>query len=134
MLPLQGDAHIFERSQVWKHCRNLKRTHKAEPRDIGGVQRSDVTSVEKNLAAARLQKLGEQIEAGGFACAVRPDQRMDLAAANPQVDVADRNKPSEFLRQRAGFENELATQSNPPGPRRGAAAVSPAAVICLIAG
>src|SRR5689334_7123893 len=78
-----------------------------------------------DLAAGRLQKLGQQIEAGGLAGAIRPDQRVDVATANPQVDVADRNKASELLGQPTGFENELTTQSKSPRVAASAATVPP---------
>src|SRR5581483_5431300 len=66
-----------------------------------------------NRAAARLQEFRQQVEAGGLAGAVRPDQCVDVAAPHAQIHIAHRNETGKFFCQRAGFENVL-TQSSPP--------------------
>src|SRR4051795_6215631 len=63
--PLQGDAHVLKASQMRKHGRDLKRAHKAEPRNIGRREAGDVLTLEPDASACRLEKLGEQVEAGG---------------------------------------------------------------------
>ena len=79
----------FQHGEVRKHRRNLERTHQAEPRHVGRRQRCDIRPVVENLAGRGLEKLGQQVEAGGLAGAVGADQGMDAAAANPQIDVAN---------------------------------------------
>ena len=57
----------------------------------------------------RLQELGQQIEAGGLAGAVRADQRMDGAALDAQVDAVHRDEAGELLGQILGFEDRIPT-------------------------
>ena len=58
-------------------------------------------------AAARAQELGQQIEAGRLAGAVRADQRMNGAALDAQINPVHRNEASEVLGQILGFEDEI---------------------------
>ena len=114
VLALQRDPDILQRGQMREHRRNLERAHQAETRHVGRRQRRDILSLVQNLAGRRLQELGQEIEARGFAGPVRPDQRMNAATADPQIDIANGEEPREFLGQSVGFENELIGQSNFP--------------------
>src|ERR1700687_2255185 len=71
-------------------------------------------SLVQNLTGRRLQELGQKIEARGFAGPVWTDQRMNAAAANPKIDIANSEESRKFLGQSVGFENELIGQSNFP--------------------
>ena len=53
------------------------------------------------------EEFGQQIEAGGLAGAVRPDQRMNGAARDPQIDAVDRDESGKFLGQILGFEDDV---------------------------
>src|ERR1700755_276404 len=103
-----------------KHRRNLERAHEAKPRHIGRRECGDILPLVKNLAGGGLQKLGQQIEARGFAGPIRTDQRMNAATADFETDIANGKEAREFLGQSVGFENELISQSNFPHrpPRR----------------
>src|SRR5262249_58878412 len=83
------------------------RTH-AERRNIGWWQRRDVTPVVDDPPPCGAQELGQKIEAGGLARAVWTNERVNGPARDPQVDLADRHKAREFLRQILRFENDLA--------------------------
>ena len=50
---LQGNAHVLDHRQMGKYGRDLKRTHQAEPRYIGGLERGDVAAIEDDTAARR---------------------------------------------------------------------------------
>ena len=114
VLTLQRDPDIFQRGQVRKHSRNLERTHQPQARHVGRRHRRDVLSLVENLAGRRLQELGQEIEARGFAGPVRTDQRVNAATADPKINIANSEETREFLGQSAGFENELISQSNFP--------------------
>ena len=114
MLPLERDTNILQSRQMRKHRRNLERAHQPEPGDIGRLQRGDIYSIIEHLAARRLEEFCQKIETGGLAGPVRADQRMDMAAAHPQIDVVDRDKSRKFLGESAGLQNELAAQSTSP--------------------
>ena len=121
MLALQRDAHILQRRQMRKYRRDLERANQAEPRHVGRRHRRDVLPLVEDLARRRLQKLGQEIEAGRLAGPVRADQRVNAAAADLERDVANGKETREFLGQSVGFENELIGQSNfphQPSPRR----------------
>ena len=70
-----------------------------EPRHVGRLQRGDVLALVEDAAAGRLEELGQQVEAGGLAGAVRADQRVNGAALDAQVDAVDRDEAGEFLGQ-----------------------------------
>ena len=114
MLALQRDADILERGQMRKYRRNLERADEAEARHVGRRHRRDVLPLVQNLARGRLQELGQQIEARRLAGAVRPDQRVNTAAAHLESDVANGEETCEFLGQSVGFENELIGQTISP--------------------
>src|ERR1035438_6443193 len=71
-----------------EHRGHLERADDSTARDLGRSREGDVLAFVENLAAGRNQELGEQVEAGGLTGPVWADQRMDLAAAYPKVDVA----------------------------------------------
>ena len=121
-LALQRDAHVLQHREMRKHRRDLERAHHAEPRHLGRRLRGDVGALVGDAAPRRLQELGQQVEAGGLAGAVRPDQRVDGAALDPQVDAVDGDEAGEFLGQILGFEDVLTHTRRPlnPPPFRGA--------------
>ena len=53
------------------------------------------------------QELGQEVEHRGLAGAVRPDQGVDRAAPDPQVDVLHGGKARELLGQLAGLDDEI---------------------------
>ena len=65
----------------------------------------------------RLQELGQQVEAGGLAGAVRTDQRMDGAALDAQADAVHRDEAGELLGQILGFEDDLTHTRKSPSAR-----------------
>jgi hypothetical protein len=107
-LALQRDAHVLEHRQVRKNGGNLERPHQPETRHLGGRQRRDVASLVDDAPPARPHELRQQVEAGGLAGAVGPDQRMNGAARHPQADVVHGDEAGEFLGQVLGFEDEIA--------------------------
>ena len=69
--------------------------------------------VEDDAPARRRKELGEQIEAGGLAGAVRADERVDAAAPDPQVNPAHGNKAGKLLGQVLCFEDRIFTHDYP---------------------
>ena len=63
------------------------------------------------LPARRLQELGQQVEAGGLAGAVRADQRVDGAAPDGQVHVAHGDEALELLGQTARLEDDVVSHA-----------------------
>ena len=112
--PLQGDAHVLKAGQMRKHGRDLKRAHKAEPRNIGRREAGDVLTLEPDAPTRWLEKLGEQVEAGGFAGSVRADERVNRAARNAQAHAVHRYEASELLGQVLGLEDRLTHRRGSP--------------------
>src|SRR5437660_30568 len=67
-------------------------------------------------AVGRAQELGQQIKAGGLAGAVRPDQRMNGAADDAQIDPVDRHEAGKFLPEIVGFEDDIGTHTQTQMP------------------
>src|SRR3979411_993873 len=114
VLALQRDPDILQRPQMREHRRYLERAYQPETRHVGRRQRRDILSLVQNLAGRRLQELGQEIEARRLAGPVGPDQRMNAATADPQIDTANGEETRKFLGQSVGFKNELIGQSNFP--------------------
>ena len=76
----------------------------------------DILTFIFDSAARRRQKFREQVEAGSLACAVRPDERVNRAALNFEIHIADGDKAREFFRQIFRFENVFITHTTPTRP------------------
>jgi len=63
--------------------------------------------VKQDLPGAGGNELGQQVEAGGLASAVRPDQGMNVATLNAQIDLTHGDKALELPGQAAGLENDV---------------------------
>jgi hypothetical protein len=96
------------RAETGEDCGNLEGPDEALARDLVRPLAGDVLAVEEDRASRGRQKLGQEIEAGGLACAVRPDHRMNGAAADLKIDVADRGETAELLAEPAGREDDIA--------------------------
>src|SRR5690606_37600539 len=63
-----------------------------------------VLPAQQDLAAIGRQNPGQQVDEGGLARAVRPDQGMARALFQRQRDLVGRDQPAEALFQRDGFQ------------------------------
>ena len=63
----------------------------ADPELLGVERRSDgdLLAIEGDRARVGSLDAGQDLDQGGLACAVLPDQRVDLAAGHREVDVAE---------------------------------------------
>src|SRR5919202_3421341 len=93
---LQGDAHVFQRGEVWEDGADLERPHEAHPRHVRWRRSGDVLPLVRDGAAGGGQEPGEQVEAGGLARAVRTDEGMDGPADHLEVDALDGDEPAKF--------------------------------------
>jgi hypothetical protein len=72
------------------------------------VRDSDVLLSGKiDLPAVGREHAGQNMHQRAFACAVFTDQRMDLAAANFQIDAVERFDAGELLDDAAGIEQHV---------------------------
>jgi hypothetical protein len=73
-------------------------TH-AEQRNLARASAREFVPAKAHAAGGRIENTGDQVEHGGFACAVRPNQRNDFAAAKRKVKVVDGYQSAELLGQ-----------------------------------
>jgi hypothetical protein len=71
---------------------------------------------------ARFQELGQKVEASRLAGTVRPDETVDRALGDTQVDIGNRDESLELLGQRLRFDDirhALTMPSSDACPRAG---------------
>ena len=73
------------------------------------VSRSAASSKPYDAAARGLQEFCEQIETGGLAGAVRPDERVNGAALHAQRNSVHGHEAGKLLREIMGFEDKIVT-------------------------
>src|SRR5438270_739457 len=86
------DVHVLPRRELAVETRILE--HDTEPLADFPRVRGDVESVELERARRRAQQGGEHLDGGGFAGAVRPDERENLPGADVEGGVVDRHDAS----------------------------------------
>src|SRR5262249_30311842 len=79
--------------------------------DCSRRKRRDVTTLVEDASAARGHELGEEIKTSRLAGAIRPDQRMDRAARNAQIDPIDRDETGKFFAEVVGLADKVLTHS-----------------------
>jgi len=97
-LLLQRHPDVVTHRHMRKDSRDLERTDHPASRNLSGARSCDILTVVDDFSGARLEKLGQKIEDGRLAGAVRTYQRMDRAAADLQVQPLDGHKPAELPR------------------------------------
>jgi len=112
-LTLQTDTNVLQCRQMRKHSGNLEGTDDAATRDLRRTLARDVDAVKDDLTRSGHEKFGEQIEAGGLACAVGPDERMNRTALHAQVHAIDCGKTLELTCEPARLEYRIAENHVP---------------------
>src|SRR4051812_15057606 len=107
-----------------KDSGDLKRAHESKARDVGGRQSRNVLPLECDAATSRLEKLGQQIEAGGLTGAVRTDERVNGPARDAQSDAVHRHEAGELLGQILGFEDDVPAHRRHKSPLRRLTAIN----------
>src|ERR1700694_3064982 len=80
-----------------KDSRYLKGPHHAPAGDPRWFFPCDVAAIEVNSSTRRNMELGQKVEDRGLAGAVRSNQGMNLASADPQAHIVDGNKTLELF-------------------------------------
>ena len=101
---LRRDADVLARAQRWKHVTELKRARNSLLRHLVDRPSRDGLAGENNLAGARPQHAGDQVEDGRLAGAVGPDDRADLAGLDRQVDGVDGDQRAEAANEPLAFK------------------------------
>src|SRR5204862_7617894 len=106
-LALERDAHVLHGGQVREHGADLERAVQALAGDVRRRVARDLLALVGDGAAGGRQEAGEQVETGGIARAVGPDQGVDGSSLDPEIDALDRDESAELLRETLGLENGL---------------------------
>ena len=88
---------IFQHRQAGQHPDDLKRAGDAFDRDLIRGHRSNLVAVEPNVPGAWLERAGNQVEHGGLAGAVWPDQAKHLVLGKLERNPVDCDQPAEQL-------------------------------------
>src|SRR6478735_9743240 len=99
----EGELEVLAQRHLLEEARDLEGAGDAERGDLLRGLAGDVLAVEEDGAGRRGEEAGEQVEQGRLAGAVGPDERVDRALRDRQVDAGDRREPSELLGQGSGL-------------------------------
>src|SRR5450755_2699217 len=120
---LRGNADIFEHGQLGENFGDLERPGHAARNALMGRKLGNILAIEGDGARGRREKSRDQVEEGGFASAIRPDDRAQLPLCHIERDVAYRHQIAESLGDIIDLENVHALlrcrkPSNPRGKNR----------------
>ena len=116
--PVEGaHHHVLERGEPGEGLHELERPREAQAADRVGLEPDQGRVVEGDRAVARRVEAGDQVEHGGLAGAVGPDEPDDLAGRDREVEPVDGLQPAEALAEPA----DLQTRGHAAAPRRAAA-------------
>src|SRR5262247_4032044 len=105
--PLERDAYVLQHGQMREDGGDLERAHETLARDVGGTRARDVVPLEPDAAPGRSEEVGEQVETGGLARAVRPDEGVDAAPPHLKPHVPHGHETPEFLGEPLGFQDDI---------------------------
>lgn len=83
----QHRANVVLDRQSAKNRRFLRQITDTEPRALVHRQLRHIVTIEFDTAAIRLDKTGDHVEAGGFACAIRSENTDGFATPDIEADA-----------------------------------------------
>src|SRR6516165_3861936 len=95
---------VFQNRHVLENLKILKRSAEAEPCALKGREPVDGFAGQQDLARGRGHHAADHIEQRRFACAVRPDDRLDLSFADPEIEISDGLQSAKATRKAAHIE------------------------------
>src|SRR6267142_2052543 len=104
---LYGEAHVLEHRKARKEIGELEGAADAALRAARRPHARDVFAEEQHLAAGRGELAGDQVEVGGLAGAVRPDDRGERAGPELAGHRIDGDMAAEADRQAARLQYGL---------------------------
>ena len=101
---LQGKPHVLEHAQVREQVSELKRTANAGMGARRNTLACELATVQPNRAGTRLELSRDQVEVGGLARTIRPDDGSQRAGVEAAGDRIDRGMAAKADPQIARFE------------------------------
>src|SRR6185437_12244540 len=116
---LGGNADVLEHGEFGENLGNLESPGHPERDALMRRQSGDVAAVEADGAGGRREKSADQVEEGGLAGAVRPDDRAQFALRHIERNLAHRDEIAEALGDVVDFEHvhALLRCRKPSNPR-----------------
>ena len=115
------DGEVVPDAQLAEDLHRLERASDPSPRDLVGLEPVDPRPVEIHGARIRPEQIGDQVEDGGLARAVGPDEAHDGRGGDLERALADGAEPPEELAQPRHRQ-----RGRPGGRRRRGRAHAPA--------
>src|SRR5690606_23596656 len=100
-----GVDDVLEGAEAAQHVCFLECADDPALRHVVRLAGGNVGSIPEHLAPGGLIKAGNEIEAGGLACAIGADEADDLALGNGEVDVLHGMDAAERLAQALYFKH-----------------------------
>ena len=123
--PVEGPYHhILERGEPGEGLHELERPREAEPADRVGLEPDQGRVVEGNGAVGRRVEARDEVEHGGLAGPVGPDEPDDLARRDREIESVDGLQPAEALAEPAD-RKPRAHAGRPDGRRLRSQPMSP---------
>src|SRR6185437_17054428 len=90
-LRLGREAHVLGHTETGKKVGELKRAPEPKPGALRGAQAGDILARDQHRPAGSCELARDQVEVGGLAGAVRPDDGGELARKESARDAVDRD-------------------------------------------
>jgi hypothetical protein len=100
-----GNPEVLLHREIREQFERLPRTGETATSPFVGKEWSHRRTVKLD-APSGVDKSGEGIDGGGFACAIGADQADDLALADSDADAVDRSEPAERHVDIAGIQHD----------------------------
>src|SRR5437764_67117 len=114
----------LEHGELGEDLHELEGSGHAEPRQARRADAAHVAAPEAHAARARAEDTGEDVDEGGLARAVRPDDRDEFAGADAEAHPVERAELAVELPEPLGAEDH-APDRRPGRRRRAASPMSP---------
>jgi hypothetical protein len=129
-----GDQEALDHRVLEEELRDLEGARDAEARDRARRMCRDVLAEELDAAGLRLEVARGDVEEGGLAGAVRPDDRQMLPGLHVEIDAVGRDHAAETDHQSARAEHDLRHAADlSPALRRRTIPIRPAGARRMIA-
>src|SRR5436305_12903831 len=115
---VHAGKHIFHDGHLAEHADVLERARKSALRAFPARPIVDRFAVEKNVTVVLMSKARDQVERGGFAGAVRPDQSVHRLRFDMEGDAVDGGEAAKPHREIIECEDDAVHARAPVRPMR----------------
>ena len=99
-----ADHDVFQNRHILEDLKILERAAEPAPGALEGRQTVDGYAGQYDLARGRSDHAADHVEQRGLACAVRPDDGLDLPLAHREIEIGDGLQSAKATRKAAHIE------------------------------